>query len=175
MIQPSQNALLVIDVQREFLTDSTRDRVSKIQKLTESGKYDYCILTYYKNTLQSPSYSRLHWYHAMDACADSLLIHPPAGLLTVVQKKRPKPSPRSLSDLGGCAPTSTWWALTRTLVRRRPPTSFTPGRLRRSGRLLRIHQRVGHHRPGCKSSSWLPVPDRPGLNRRWPRLHHFHP
>jgi len=102
MIQPSQNALLVIDVQREFLTDSTRDRVSKIQKLTESGKYDYCILTYYKNTLQSPSYSRLHWYHAMDACADSLLIHPPAGLLTVVQEKTTYALPHeSLSDLVG--------------------------------------------------------------------------
>lgn len=87
MIRPSKNALLIVDVQKEFLTDSTRDRVPKIQKLTETGGYDYCILTYYKNSPQSASYNRLHWYDGMDACADSLLIHPPAGLLTVVEEK----------------------------------------------------------------------------------------
>ena len=87
MIQPSRSALLVIDVQREFLTDSTRDRVPKIQGLAESGRYDYCVLTYYKNSPGSPSCTRLHWYHAMDACAGSLLIRPPAGLLTAVQEK----------------------------------------------------------------------------------------
>lgn len=87
MIKPSQNALLVIDVQREFLTDCTRDRVPGIQKLVETGGYDYCILTYYKNTPQSSSYGRLHWYEGLDACADSLLIHPPEGLATVVEEK----------------------------------------------------------------------------------------
>ena len=87
MIKSSQNALLIVDVQKEFLTDSTKDRVPEIQKLTEAGDYDYCILTYYKNALQSPSYKRLHWYQGMDACSSSLLIHPPASLLTVVEEK----------------------------------------------------------------------------------------
>ena len=39
---------------------------------------------------------------SMDACADSLLIHPPAGLLTVVQEKTTYALPHeSLSDLVG--------------------------------------------------------------------------
>ena len=105
MIRPSRSALLIVDVQKEFLTDTTRDRVAKIQALTESGRYDYCVLTYYKNSLQSPSYRRLHWYHAMDACAGSLLIRPPAGLLTAVQEKTTYALPHeSLSKLFGlCA------------------------------------------------------------------------
>lgn len=87
MTKPSHNALLIVDVQKEFLTNDTRDRVPKIQRLVESGSYDYCILTYYKYTLQSPFYKRLHRYSGLDACADSLLIHPPAGLPTVVEEK----------------------------------------------------------------------------------------
>lgn len=87
MTKPSRNALLIVDVQKEFLTDTTRDRVPEIQRLTETGRYDCCILTYYKNTLQSPFYNRLHRYSGLDACSDSLLIHPPAGLPTVVEEK----------------------------------------------------------------------------------------
>lgn len=102
MIEPSRNALLIVDVQKEFLTDSTKDRVPRIQQLVETGGYDYCILTYYKNTPQSPLYHRLHWYDGMDACTDSLLIHPPAGLLTVVEEKTTYALPcKDLFDLVG--------------------------------------------------------------------------
>ena len=94
MIKPSQNALLVIDVQKEFLTDTTRDRVPEIQRLTETGRYDYCVLTYYKNTPKSPCWHRLHWYDGLDAGADSLLIRPPAGLPTVVVEKTTYALPR---------------------------------------------------------------------------------
>ena len=105
MKHPSRNALLIVDVQKEFLTDATRDRVPKIQKLAESGRYDYCILTYYKNTADSPTYRRLHWYDGLDACSESLLIHPPAGLLSVVEEKTTYGLPhRDLFDLVGlCA------------------------------------------------------------------------
>jgi len=94
MIKPSQNALLVVDVQKEFLTDTTRDRIPEIQRLTESGRYDYCVLTYYKNTPKSPCWHRLHWYDGLDAGADSLLIHPPADLPTVVLEKTTYALPR---------------------------------------------------------------------------------
>ena len=87
MTKPSRNALLIVDVQKEFLTDTTRDRISEIQRLVETGRYDYCILTYYKNTPQTPLYNRLHCYSGLDACSDSLLIHPPAGLATVIEEK----------------------------------------------------------------------------------------
>lgn len=105
MLKASQNALLIIDVQKEFLTDSTRDRVPAIQTLAETGGYDYCVLTYYKNTPGSASCRRLHWYDGMDASAASLLIHPPAGVPTVIREKSTYAlAQQVLSDLMGlCA------------------------------------------------------------------------
>ena len=56
-----RNLLLVIDVQKSFITDANKNVVSKIQDLIDSNKYDLVIFTKFINDEESPWYQKLNY------------------------------------------------------------------------------------------------------------------
>ena len=56
-----KNLLLVIDVQKSFITDANKNVVKKIQNLIDSSKYDLVIFTKFINDEESPWYKKLHY------------------------------------------------------------------------------------------------------------------
>ena len=61
-----RNCLVIIDVQRGFLTDDTDFIPEKIRQLTESMNFDHIVATKYINTQDSPHYLFTNWDGLMD-------------------------------------------------------------------------------------------------------------
>ena len=53
--------LLVIDLQKSFINDFTKDLPNKITQLIDSNKYDDVIFTKFINNQNSIFYKKLHW------------------------------------------------------------------------------------------------------------------
>ena len=60
-----KNLLLVIDVQKDFINDNTKNIVSKIDDLINSNKYDYVVFTKFINDKDSNFYSDLNYKGCM--------------------------------------------------------------------------------------------------------------
>jgi len=56
-----KNLLLVIDVQKDFVNDNTKDCVSKIESLVNSNKFDMVAFTKYINDEESIFYRNLNY------------------------------------------------------------------------------------------------------------------
>ena len=57
--------LLVIDVQKDFINDTTREYVSKIEGLVNSNKYENVVFTKFINSEDSLWYKKLNYKGCM--------------------------------------------------------------------------------------------------------------
>ena len=62
-----KDCLVIIDVQKEFMTYETKPVVDKIEKLINSTEFNYVVATRFVNTKDSPHYLFMGWEGLMDA------------------------------------------------------------------------------------------------------------
>ena len=66
--------LLVIDFQKDFINDNTKDYISKIEKLINSNKYDEIVFTKFINNENSRWYKELNYKGCIDKQGQDIVI-----------------------------------------------------------------------------------------------------
>lgn len=66
--------LLVIDVQKDFINDNTKDYINKIENLINSDKYDDIAFTKFINNENSKWYNELKYNGCMDKQGQDIVI-----------------------------------------------------------------------------------------------------
>lgn len=66
--------LLVIDLQKSFINDFTKDLPNKITQLIDSNKYDDVIFTKFINNQNSIFYKKLHWNGCIESDDKKIII-----------------------------------------------------------------------------------------------------
>ena len=78
------NLLLVLDLQKSFINDNTKDLPKKIEQLIKLGQYDHVVFTRFINSENSIWYQRLNYRGCLSEEDKEIII------CVVVNDVRPK-------------------------------------------------------------------------------------